>query len=133
MGKSVRLIAGKIKQNRDSVSISHWNLSSRFRWLEPGRCCKHLPGSPFLDIRNILIVNNVYLKFRTIVSMPRGRPELYPIKKLIRFDQKMLDDIDEWRRHQTPIPTVTDAIRTLIEHALATAPKRRPAKRKGES
>ncbi len=66
--------------------------------------------------------------------MPRGRPELYPIKKLIRFDQKMLDDIDEWRRHQTPIPTVTDAIRALIEHALATAPKpRRPARRKGES
>jgi hypothetical protein len=56
--------------------------------------------------------------------MPRGRPELYPIKKLIRFDQKMLDDIDEWRRHQTPIPTVTDAIRALLEQALAAAPKR---------
>ena len=51
--------------------------------------------------------------------MPRGRPELYPIKKLIRFDQKMLDDIDEWRRHQTPIPTVTDAMRALIKLGLA--------------
>jgi hypothetical protein len=59
--------------------------------------------------------------------MPRGRPELYPIKKLIRFDQKMLDDIAEWRRYQTPIPTMTDAIRALIEQALASANK--PAKR----
>ncbi len=64
--------------------------------------------------------------------MPRGRPELYPIKKLIRFDQKMLDDIDEWRRHQTPIPTVTNAIRALLEQALAAAPKR-GRKRKAES
>jgi hypothetical protein len=33
--------------------------------------------------------------------------------ELIWFDQKMLDDIDGWPRHQTPIPTVTDAIRAF--------------------
>jgi len=54
---------------------------------------------------------------------PRGRPELYPIKKLIRFDEKMLGDIEEWRRRQTPIPTVSDAIRELVGRGL-TAPKR---------
>jgi len=54
--------------------------------------------------------------------MPRGRPELYPVKKLIRFDQEMLDAIDDWRRQETPIPPVTDAIRRLIELGLAAKP-----------
>jgi len=54
--------------------------------------------------------------------MPRGRPELYPIKKLIRFDQDMLDAIDDWRRQQTPIPTVTDAMRALIKLGLVAKP-----------
>jgi hypothetical protein len=50
--------------------------------------------------------------------MPRGRPELYPVKKVIGFDQSMLDAIDHWRRRQTPIPTVSDAIRALVELGL---------------
>jgi len=54
--------------------------------------------------------------------MPRGRPELYPIKKLIRFDRGMLDAVDDWRRQQTPIPTVTDAMRALIKLGLVTKP-----------
>jgi hypothetical protein len=54
--------------------------------------------------------------------MPRGRPELYPIKKVIGFDQSMLDAIDHWRREQTPIPTVSDAIRALVELGLEAKP-----------
>jgi hypothetical protein len=59
--------------------------------------------------------------------MPRGRPELYPVKKVIGFDQSMLDAIDHWRRRQTPIPTVSDAIRTLVEQGLAAKPRIAPA------
>lgn len=46
------------------------------------------------------------------------RPEIYPVKKVIGFDQKMLDAIDRWRRRQTPIPTVSEAIRQLVELGL---------------
>jgi hypothetical protein len=59
--------------------------------------------------------------------MSRGRPELYPIKKVIGFDQSMLDAIDYWRRQQTPIPTVSDAIRALLELGLAAKPGAVPA------
>ena len=47
-----------------------------------------------------------------------GRPKIYPIKKVIGFDQDMLDAIDNWRRKQKPIPTVSDAIRRLVEKGL---------------
>ena len=47
-----------------------------------------------------------------------GRPEIYPIKKVIGFEQEMLDAIDNWRRKQKPIPTVSDAIRRLVELGL---------------
>jgi regulatory protein YycI of two-component signal transduction system YycFG len=50
--------------------------------------------------------------------MVRGRPEKYPVKKVIGFDQEMLDAIDEWRRQQMPIPTVSDAIRALVRQGL---------------
>jgi hypothetical protein len=56
-----------------------------------------------------------------------GRPELYPVKKLIGFDHEMLTAIDRWRRRQTPVPSVSDAIRHLIERGLASESK--PAKR----
>jgi hypothetical protein len=59
--------------------------------------------------------------------MSRGRPELYPIKKVIGFDQEMLDAIEEWRRHQTPIPNVSDAIRALVQLGLAAKPSTSPA------
>jgi hypothetical protein len=63
-----------------------------------------------------------------------GRPELYPVKKVIGFDQAMLDAIDRWRRQQTPIPTVSDAIRKLIELGLVVraepAGTSKPAARK---
>lgn len=47
-----------------------------------------------------------------------ARPELYPHKKVIGFDDGLLARIDEWRRKQTPIPTVSDAIRALLDDAL---------------
>ena len=52
---------------------------------------------------------------------PMARPQLYPIKKVIGFDRDMLDAIDAWRRVQSPIPTVSDAIRRLVELGLAAS------------
>lgn len=51
--------------------------------------------------------------------MVRGRPEKFPIKKVIGFDQEMLDAIDQWRRQQTQIPNLSDAIRELINIGIA--------------
>ena len=50
------------------------------------------------------------------------RPELCPVKKVIGFNREQLSAIDGWRRSQSPIPTVSDAIRQLVEQSLA-APK----------
>ena len=47
------------------------------------------------------------------------RPELYPVKKVIGFNREQLSAIDRWRRSQSPIPTVSDAIRQLVEQSLA--------------
>ena len=47
-----------------------------------------------------------------------GRPLLYPVKKVIGFDRKMLDAIEKWRSKQKPIPNMSDAIRELIRRAL---------------
>jgi hypothetical protein len=62
------------------------------------------------------------------------RPEIYPVKKVIGFDRAQLAAIDGWRRRQTPIPTVSEAIRLLVGQALAGAAMARPrskeAKRK---
>lgn len=47
-----------------------------------------------------------------------GRPELYPIKKLVRFDEAMVAAIDIWRKKQKPAPNVNEAIRRLVELGL---------------
>jgi hypothetical protein len=57
-----------------------------------------------------------------------GRPELYPVKKVIGFKKEMLAAIDKWRRKQEPIPSVSDAVRRLLEQALAAAAPAGPAK-----
>jgi hypothetical protein len=49
------------------------------------------------------------------------RPELYPVKKVIGFGEKMLEAIDKWRRRQTPIPSVSDAIRRLVDLGLLSS------------
>ena len=46
------------------------------------------------------------------------RPELYPVKKVIGFDEALLKAVDDWRRTRTPIPTVSDAIRQILSKHL---------------
>jgi len=46
------------------------------------------------------------------------RPQLFPIKKVIGFDQEMIDAIDKWRTKQKPRPNVSEAIRRLVELGL---------------
>jgi hypothetical protein len=81
----------------------------------------------FLIYAKYVNVNNAYAKLLVDNSMTRGRPELYPVKKVIGFDRSMLDAIDHWRRQQTPIPTVSDAIRALVELGLVAEPGAAPA------
>ncbi len=42
------------------------------------------------------------------------RPQLYPVKKIIGFDEAMLKAIDDWRRTRTPLPTTSEAIRQIL-------------------
>ena len=51
-------------------------------------------------------------------KMKLGRPEVYPIKKVIGFDEEMLGAVDNWRRKQKPIPNVSEAIRRLVDLGL---------------
>jgi hypothetical protein len=44
--------------------------------------------------------------------------ESYP---LIDFDQPVLDAIEEWRLKQSPPPSVSQAVRHLVELGLAAA------------
>jgi Arc/MetJ-type ribon-helix-helix transcriptional regulator len=48
------------------------------------------------------------------------RPELYPVKKMVGFDQVMIDDVEKWRAKQRPIPNVSEAIRQLVGQALSS-------------
>jgi hypothetical protein len=48
---------------------------------------------------------------------PSGRPEVYPVKKPIGFDQEMIDAIAAWRV-QRPAVTLSDAIGRLVELGL---------------
>ncbi len=43
-----------------------------------------------------------------------ARPQLFPVKKVIGFDEAMLRAVDDWRRQRTPIPTMSDAIRQIL-------------------
>ena len=51
-------------------------------------------------------------------------PELYPVKKVIGFTSEMLEAVERWRAKQKPIPTVSDAIRRLVELGLKSKPVR---------
>jgi len=52
------------------------------------------------------------------IMSPAGRPEVYPVKKLIGFDQEMIAAIEAWRAQQKPAVTLSDAIRRLVELGL---------------
>ena len=57
------------------------------------------------------------------------RPELYPVKKIVGFDEGTITAIEKWRAKQKPIPNVSEAIRRLVGQGLAsasTAVKRNP-------
>ncbi len=54
-----------------------------------------------------------------------ARPELYPVKKIIGFDQKMIDAIEKWRSRQKPVSNVSEAIRQLVAAGLKTASPRK--------
>jgi hypothetical protein len=56
------------------------------------------------------------------------RPEKFPIKKVIGFEETQLKAVDEWRRRQTPIPSVSEAIRQLIEQGLSGSDRQRVKK-----
>jgi hypothetical protein len=43
------------------------------------------------------------------------RPELFPVKKVVGFDQDMIAAIDKWRRRQPDMPNASEAIRRLVE------------------
>lgn len=48
------------------------------------------------------------------------KPELYPIKKLIRLDQETLDAIETFRAEQKPIPNQSEAIRKILRDYLVS-------------
>ena len=43
-----------------------------------------------------------------------ARPERYPFKKVIGFDQETINALDAFRRDQDQIPNVSDAIRFIL-------------------
>lgn len=44
-----------------------------------------------------------------------ARPEQFPVKKVIGFDDALVHRVEDWRREQTPIPNFSEAVRALIE------------------
>lgn len=47
-----------------------------------------------------------------------ARPEKFPIKKLIGFDQELMDALDSYRRDQDAIPNISEAIRDILTASL---------------
>jgi hypothetical protein len=52
-----------------------------------------------------------------------GRPETHPVKKIIGFSEKMVEDVERWRAKQKPVPNVSEAIRRLVELGLKVKTK----------
>lgn len=46
------------------------------------------------------------------------RPPLFPIKKIIGFDEPLIAAIDDWRRGRKPIPSMSEAIRQILRKHL---------------
>ncbi len=49
-------------------------------------------------------------------------PERPSSKKTIAFDHAMIEAIENWRARQEPVPSMSEAIRQLVEAGLANAP-----------
>lgn len=43
-----------------------------------------------------------------------ARPEQFPVKKVIGFDDALVQRVEDWRRGRTPIPNFSEAVRALI-------------------
>ena len=71
-------------------------------------------ASPNFVYAVYVIFNNAYALFEAKVP----RPELYPVKKIIGFDEKMGAAVEKWRAKQRPLPTFSEAIRRLVELGL---------------
>jgi hypothetical protein len=52
------------------------------------------------------------------------RPLKFPTKLLIGFDDQQLAALDEWRRKQRDLPTRSEAIRRIVDKALAAPPRK---------
>jgi hypothetical protein len=42
------------------------------------------------------------------------KPERYAVKKLVRFESKLMAAVDKWRRKEPDLPNQTEAIRRLV-------------------
>ena len=52
-----------------------------------------------------------------------GRPETYPIKKVVGFSEEMIEAVENWRAKQKPVPNVSEAIRRLVALGLTVKTK----------
>lgn len=76
-------------------------------------------------------------RYSRIEAEPSGMADRRPVPPresypLVGFDQPILDAIEEWRLKQTPPPSVSQAVRHLVELGLAAAvpaPKGAPQSR----
>lgn len=50
-----------------------------------------------------------------------SRPELYPVKKIVGFDEATIAAIEKWRAKQTAVPSLSEAIRRLVGQGLVGA------------
>jgi hypothetical protein len=74
-------------------------------------------------VRRLRQSNRRYSRIETEpLQMAERRPvpprESYPV---VGFDQPVLDAIEEWRQQQSPVPSMIQAIRRLVELGLAAA------------
>jgi CRP-like cAMP-binding protein len=74
-------------------------------------------------VRRLRQSNRRYSRLETEpLRMAERRPvpprESYPV---VGFDQPVLDAIEEWRQQQSPVPSMIQAIRRLVELGLAAA------------
>ena len=58
---------------------------------------------------------------REITKSPKKRPQATGEPVLTRFQPPLLQQIDDWRRNQQDLPGRPEAIRRLVEQALAMA------------
>jgi len=49
---------------------------------------------------------------------PKGRPSVDSEAVNVRIERQMLDALDDWRRHQSDVPTRPEAIRRLLAKGL---------------